>query len=72
MKILKWLREAVHRKKAWTLAQILDCSPCQYSNSQGAVRSSSFWLKRAITGMEHLPYYADLAPNDFWLFPKRN
>jgi hypothetical protein len=32
--------------------------------------SSSFWPKKAITQMEHIPCSPDLAPNDFWLFPK--
>jgi hypothetical protein len=31
--------------------------------------SSSFWLKKSITEMEHPPYFPDLAPNDCCLFP---
>jgi hypothetical protein len=32
--------------------------------------SSSFWPKILITEMEHPSYSPDLAPSDFWLFPK--
>jgi hypothetical protein len=31
---------------------------------------SSFWTKKSITVIDHPPHYPDLAPNDFWLFPK--
>jgi hypothetical protein len=26
---------------------------------------------KSITELEHLSYYSDLAPSDFWLFPKK-
>jgi hypothetical protein len=32
----------------------------------------SFWPKNSIIEIEHLLYSPDLAPNDFWLFPKVN
>jgi len=29
-----------------------------------------FWAQKLIAEMEHQPCSPDLAPNDFWLFPK--
>jgi hypothetical protein len=31
---------------------------------------SSFWPKKSIIEMDHLPYSPDLSPKDLWLFPK--
>jgi hypothetical protein len=35
-----------------------------------ALRFREFLAKNAITKMDHLPYWPDLAPCDFWFFPK--
>jgi hypothetical protein len=32
--------------------------------------SGSFWPKKLIMKLDHPPYSPDLAPCDFWLFPK--
>jgi hypothetical protein len=32
--------------------------------------SGSFWPKKSIMKLDHPPYSPDLAPCDFWLFPK--
>jgi hypothetical protein len=29
-----------------------------------------FLAQKSITEMEHTPFYPDLAPNNFWVFPK--
>jgi hypothetical protein len=29
-----------------------------------------FLAQKSVTEMEHLPFFPDLAPNGFWLFPK--
>jgi hypothetical protein len=34
------------------------------------LRVREFLAKNSITKMNHLPYSPDLAPCDFWLFPK--
>jgi hypothetical protein len=31
---------------------------------------SDFWPQKSITEKEHRPYSSDLAPNDFWFYPK--
>jgi hypothetical protein len=46
----------------------LDSPPKRCSSSQGAVKQ--FLAQKSITEMEHPSYAPDLAPNDFWLFPK--
>jgi transposase len=35
-----------------------------------ALRVREFLAKNSITKMDHPPYSTDLAPCDFWLFPK--
>jgi len=32
--------------------------------------SSSIWPKKSVTEVEHPTCSPDMAPNDFWLFPK--
>jgi histone-lysine N-methyltransferase SETMAR len=34
------------------------------------LRVRKFLAKKSITKMDHPPYSPDLAPCDFWLFPK--
>jgi histone-lysine N-methyltransferase SETMAR len=64
MEILKRLREAVRRKgpelrpNDWIL------------HHDNAPAHKQFLTQKSITKMEHPPYSPDLAPNDFWLFPK--
>jgi hypothetical protein len=69
VEILKWLHEAVHRKKPelWPNNWILhndDNAPAHMT------LASSFWSKKSITEMEHPPYSPDLVLKDFWLFQK--
>jgi hypothetical protein len=67
--MLKRLHEAVHRKspKLWLIDYIFHHSnvPC---HSTASVKQ--FVVQESITEMEHLPCSPDMAPNDFWLFPK--
>jgi len=35
-----------------------------------ALRVREFLAKNSVTKMDHPPYLLDLAPCDFWLFPK--
>jgi histone-lysine N-methyltransferase SETMAR len=35
-----------------------------------ALSVKPFLAQKLITEMEHPPYFPDLAPNNFWLFPK--
>jgi hypothetical protein len=51
------------------LAQRLDSLPSQNSCSQGALCQAVSGQK-TITEIQHPPYSPDLAPNNFWLFPK--
>jgi hypothetical protein len=41
-----------------------------HAPSHGSLSAKQFPAQKSITGMEHPPYSLDLAPNDFWLFPK--
>jgi hypothetical protein len=63
MEILKWLHEAAHKGKAWTLVQWLDYPAWQCSSSQGAVMQ--FLSQNQITEMEQPTYSLDLALSDF-------
>jgi hypothetical protein len=36
----------------------------------GPTLSSNFWPKKSITEIENPPCFPDLAPDDFWQFPK--
>jgi histone-lysine N-methyltransferase SETMAR len=69
VEILKRLHEAVHRKKAWTLAGDLilhhDNVP-----AHKVLSVKQFLAQKSITEIEHPPCSPDLALNDFWLFPK--
>jgi len=38
--------------------------------SHSALSVKQFLAQKLITEMEHPPYSLNLAPNDFWLFPK--
>jgi len=38
--------------------------------SHKALSVKEFMAQKSITELEHPPYFPDLAPNDFWLFPK--
>jgi histone-lysine N-methyltransferase SETMAR len=71
LEILARLCEAVHqrRPKLWPDAWILhhDNAP---AHDVLAVRE--FWPKKLIMKLDHPPYLPDLAPCDFWLFPKLN
>jgi hypothetical protein len=63
------LRESVGRKKPklWPDKWIL----CHGSApAHDALRVREFLAKKSITKMDHPPYSLDLAPCDFWLFPK--
>jgi hypothetical protein len=35
-----------------------------------AISAKQFLAETSITELEHTPFYPDLAPNDFWPFPK--
>ena len=63
------LRECVRRKRPglWPDKWILhhDNAP-----AHDALRFHEFLAKNSITKMDHPPYSPDLAPCDFWLFPK--
>jgi histone-lysine N-methyltransferase SETMAR len=65
----KQLCEAAHRKMPelrpsdWILHH--DNAP-----AHKAFSVKQFLAQISITEMEHLPHSPDLAPNDFWLFPK--
>jgi hypothetical protein len=67
--ILKWLCEAVcgERPELWPNDCILhhDNAP-----SHKALSVEQFLVQKSITEMERSPFSPDLAPNDFWLFPK--
>jgi len=69
MELLTRLRESVRRKKPrlWPDKWILhhDNAP-----AHDALRVRGFLAKNSITKMDHPPYSPDLAPCDFWLFPK--
>jgi hypothetical protein len=49
--------------KKWTLHH--DNAP-----AYDALRVREFLAKKSITKMDHPPYSPDLAPCNFWLFPK--
>jgi len=69
VEILKRLREAVRRKwpELWPSDLIL-----HHENApvHKAVSVKQFPAQKSITEMKHTPSSSDLAPNDFWLFPK--
>jgi fatty acid-binding protein DegV len=63
------LREAVGRKRSelWPNDWIL-----HHNNAPAhkALSVKQFLAQKSITEMKHPSYSSDLAPNDFWLFPK--
>jgi hypothetical protein len=65
VKILKWLHDAVRRKRPelWVL---------HHGNvsAHKAFSVPQFLAHNSITEMKHSPYSPHLAPNDLWLFPK--
>jgi histone-lysine N-methyltransferase SETMAR len=69
MEILKRLHEAVRRKrpKLWPNYWIHhhDGAP-----PYKVLFVKQFLAQKSITEIKHPPYSPDLAPNDFWLFPK--
>lgn len=69
LEILKRLREAVRRKRPhlWSGGWILhhDNAP-----AHAALRVHEFLASKSIATLDHPPYSPDLAPCDFWLFPK--
>ena len=69
LEVLTRLWESVPRKRPalWPGKWILhhDSAP-----AHDALRVREFLPKNSITKMDHPPYSPDLAPCDFWLFPK--
>jgi transposase len=69
VEILKVLHEAVHRKRPelWPNDWIL-----HHHNAPAhkALSVKQFLAQKSITEMERPQYSHDLAPKDFWLFPK--
>ena len=69
LEVLTRLRESVWRKRHgfWSYKWIIhhDIAP-----AHDALRFRKFLSKNSITKMDHPPYSPDLAPCDFWLFPK--
>jgi hypothetical protein len=69
LEVLTRLRESVSRKRPelwpdkWTLHH--DNAP-----AHGALRVREFLAKKSLTKMDHPAYSPDLAPCDFWFFPK--
>jgi hypothetical protein len=70
LEILARLREAVRRRRPelWPDAWISHHDNA-LAHDALAVREF-FWPKKSIMKMDHPPYSPDLAPCDFWLFPK--
>jgi len=69
LEVLTRLRECVRRKRPglWPDKWVLhhDNAP-----AHDALRFREFVAKNFVTKMDHSPYSPDLAPCDFWLFPK--
>jgi histone-lysine N-methyltransferase SETMAR len=69
MEKFKWLHEVVGRKrpKLWSSDLVLhhDNAP-----AHKALSVKQYLTLKSITEVEHPPCSPDLAPNDFWLFPK--
>jgi histone-lysine N-methyltransferase SETMAR len=69
LEVLARLQISVQRKilKLWPDKWILhhDNAPAHYSS-----RVLEFLVKKSFTKMDHSPYSPDLAPCNFWLFPK--
>ena len=69
LEVLTRLRECVRKKRIglWPEKWILHHDSAAVHD---ALRVCEFLAKNSITKMDHLPYSPDLAPCDFWLFPK--
>jgi len=69
LEVLTRLRESVWRKRPglWSDKWIFHHNNALVHN---AFRVREFLAKNSITKMDHPPYSPDLAPCDFWLFPK--
>jgi hypothetical protein len=63
------VREAVRRRRRelWPDAWILHRNNAL---AHDALAVREFWPKESIMKLDHPPYLPDLAPFDFWLFPK--
>jgi hypothetical protein len=69
LEVLKRLREYFRRKRPepWPDKWIF---PFGNAPAHDALRVREFLVKKSITKIDHPPYSPDLAPCDFWLFPK--
>jgi histone-lysine N-methyltransferase SETMAR len=67
--VLTRLGECVPRKKPGLWPDKLNLHH-DYAPAHDALRVNKFLAKNSITKMDHPPYSPDLAPCDFWLFPK--
>jgi hypothetical protein len=69
MEILKWLDEAVSRKRPeiWSSDWILHHDS---ASNHKAISVKHFLAQKEITKMEHPPHSPDLAPSVFRPFPK--
>jgi histone-lysine N-methyltransferase SETMAR len=69
LEILARLREAVHQRRPelWPNAWI---SYHDNALTHNALSVREFLAKKSIMKLDHPPYSPDLAPCDFWLFPK--
>jgi histone-lysine N-methyltransferase SETMAR len=69
LEVLTRLWESVQRKRPilWPDKWILYH---ENAPAHDALRVREFLAKISITKMDHPPYSPDLAPRDFWLFPK--
>lgn len=70
LEVLRRLRDAVRRKRQ----NLWDCSQWHLHHDNAPAHSSrlvqEFLAKHSITQVPQPPYSPDLAPCDFWLFPK--
>jgi hypothetical protein len=69
LEILARLRDAVRQRtlEIWPDAWILHHSSAL---AHDVLTVREFLAKKSIMKLDHPPYYPDLAPCDFWLFPK--
>jgi hypothetical protein len=69
VEIFEWPHESVCREgpELWLSHYILQHD---YAPAHKALSFKQFLAQKSITEMECPPSSSDLAPNDFWLFPK--
>jgi histone-lysine N-methyltransferase SETMAR len=71
MEVLKRLIDTVRckRRELWR-----DHSLLLHHNvlTQSSLQALKFLAGKGISTMDYPPYYPDLAPADFWLFPEQN